>query len=127
MDVDETPTTTRESTLDMKRKRQAEEDSPPPNEPCDDVHNLKIRKLLHKKAETRDIPQVRTVQVRFPGSDRSILEAKILYKEPWGVMVGMLEDNDVVGVTKGRRYWAKYSGNVNPLTGTPILDAVHPC
>lgn len=47
----------------------------------------KQRKLIHKKPDAKDIPKARNVHVRFGPDILQTVEAKILYKEPWGVMV----------------------------------------
>jgi len=47
----------------------------------------KQRKLIHKKPDAKDIPKARLVHVRFGPDLTQTVEAKILYKEPWGVMV----------------------------------------
>jgi len=123
------------STSLMKRKRSlmATSDEAPPFDKTTSPMKLqqekahKQRKLVHKKPDTKDIPNARIVQVRFCADILQSVAAKILYKEPWGVMVLLLEGREDLGAEKGRRYWTKFSGVVHPVTNVPVLDAVHPC
>jgi len=109
-----------------KRKRWGTDEVP--DNPKDKVDRTqKQRKLIHKKPDTKDIPKARNVHVRFGPDITQTVEAKILYKEPWGVMVCLLEGREDFNAEKGRRYWTKFSGHVHPVTNVPILDAVHPC
>ncbi|KAL6047781.1 hypothetical protein QOT17_021458 [Balamuthia mandrillaris] len=87
------------------------------------------RKLIHKKPDAKDIPKARLVEVRF-GSEEETVPAKILYKEPWGVQVMLLESKEHLGgggAIKGKRYWAKFSGANTPVANIPILEAMHEC
>jgi len=122
----EQPSLGEPSTSLMKRKRGFTPDEMPFDKPPK-VEKTKQRKLLHKKPDAKDIPNARIVLVRFCADFLQTVEAKILYKEPWGVMVLLLESREDLGAEKGRRYWTKFSGQVHPITNIPILDAVHPC
>lgn len=110
-----------------KRKRGGPGEDNADNKPPKVDRTTKQRKFLHKKPDAKDIPKARLVHVRFGPDITQTVEAKILYKEPWGVMVQLLEGSEELNAEKGRRYWTKFSGHVHPITNIPILDAVHAC
>eukprot|EP01089_Gocevia_fonbrunei_P020675 TRINITY_DN7760_c0_g2_i1.p1 TRINITY_DN7760_c0_g2~~TRINITY_DN7760_c0_g2_i1.p1 ORF type:complete len:225 (-),score=47.20 TRINITY_DN7760_c0_g2_i1:50-724(-) len=84
------------------------------------------RKTEHKSFTTKDMPNSRFVLLRF-GSDSETIDSKIICKEPFGVMVQTIKENERMKVPLGRRYWAKFTGHVSPHNMQPILDAIHPC
>jgi hypothetical protein len=87
-------------------------------------------KLIHKEPDAKDIPKVRLVFVRgsnYSNDPKDLVQAKILYKEPWGVMVVLTESKLELGMRRGQRFWTKFTGTVHPISNIPILEAIHTC
>ncbi len=114
-----------------KRKRdcdtEEEHNDQPPKEKGEDVASIKHHKVEHKAPNHKDIPKARLVLVRVSCDAKETVEAKILYKEPWGMMVSLLETNAHLDVRCGQRFWTKFTGTVHSVTNIPIVELVHQC
>jgi hypothetical protein len=83
----------------------------------------KHRKVQHTAPTIRELT-TRSVFVSFGSHDP--MPAKIVFKEPWGVMVEILGYNAELDVIPNSRYWATWTGSVN-LESVPILDIMYKC
>lgn len=104
-------------------KRKLQEEPPPP----ESTEPLKQPKQDHRCFTTKDLAgATRYVLVQFNEDKTQLVEAKIVFREPWGVMVTITESNPFLAeVEKGSRWWAKWTGRICPIVSVPVVEAIH--
>lgn len=73
------------------------------------------------------MPTRRKCLVSFPQLDETVVEGKILMKEPWGFQVQLMGDHPSGKAKRKEKYWCVWQGEVRPFAEAPILKAVHIC
>ena len=85
----------------------------------------KLRKTQHTTPTIRELTS-RNIYALFTASSEPV-QAKIVSKEPWGVMVEILQvSSELPDVYLNSRYWATWSGSVNAAS-IPVLDIMYQC